>query len=163
MNLLAVSPKEIGEGLVLVLGVAASLALVVAGVAYMIGTFRRGRFAGQNDTAHLWENEAEALKAANERLQGEVTTLQNTTNHQAGQIQQLSTENGQLKALIMGEQLPNAMRLAFDGVVQQMVAEFKKNSDSNLQSQFALLKSLETDYLEPIRERLMGGENDVRS
>lgn len=142
--------------------------LAIATIVVLTGGWyaaRKNLLAGANEAAATWEGEVKALKTKLERvesdwrterdqLQGELRSAQDESKRLQGRVDELSTVNAELRALVMGEKVPTAMADALGTVVSEIMREVGVAANRNLQAYLGVLTSAENEYFIPTQEVL---------
>lgn len=90
--------------------------ILVLGLGYLAGTWRRGRFDASREAMELAVNETEILKGRASRFELELRESRERCSqdiaHLQGTVEQLREENAGLRSLVMGETVPPALASA---------------------------------------------------
>ena len=105
------------------------LIAVVGGSAYLIGTFRKGRFQAANEAAEIWRAEYEAMKQRTGRLETDLATEREKTARLEGQLNALQDQATELRKLVMLEHVPAALDAALTGVASRIVQRVGEAED----------------------------------
>lgn len=84
-------------------------ALLVVGFGYLMGSWRRGLADTWKETVDAQQVELSTLKTQNERLSDEAASLKSALKKLEGVVEQLRTENAELRQLVMLERVPPAL------------------------------------------------------
>lgn len=84
-------------------------ALIVVGLGYLFGSWRRGLSDTWKETVAAQEAEVTALKIQNQRLTEESASLRSSLKKLEGVVEQLRAENAELRQLVMLERVPPAL------------------------------------------------------
>jgi hypothetical protein len=138
--------------------------ILIAGagiVGWIAVAARRGGFQAASEAAAGWKSNAEAQEAKVAQLEARLSESESDRSLLTGRVDELSTANEQMRALLMGESVPDALGKALnaisDGVIEyfdQLMAGFNQQMGATLKIQTALLATMESEYLAPILSRL---------
>ena len=145
---------------------------VIASIRYIRSAGARGSLQAATDAAATWKDQAEALGAKVDWLiaehRDEVAALTKRVDEaisqrdqERGRADELTRTNGELRALVMGERVPDALAQALNdmttGVVEyfdRLVAGFNERLKASLEAHTALMATMEEEYLRPMLSRL---------
>lgn len=141
--------------------IALLLVAAAAVIGWIVMAARRGGFQAASEAAAGWKSNAEAQEAKVAQLEARLSESESDRSLLTGRVDELSTANEQMRALLMGESVPDALGQALnaisDGVVEyldRLMAGLNQRLDAHLKIHTALLSTMETAYLEPILSRL---------
>lgn len=167
---------DLFERIAAIAGLAIGAAGFAAGVAitirYVISAGRSGGFKAATEAAAAWKAEAEALGAKVDRLiaehRDEVAMLTKRVDEaisqrdqERGRADEAVRVNTELRELVMGERVPDALSSALTETstvvieyFDTLVAGFKGQLQTSLEAHTGLLAMMEEEYLRPIKSRL---------
>lgn len=141
--------------------------LVAIGLAlgWLYSTLVRGSSGAAAEAAEAWRSELDAFKSTQARkdvehreelarLQDELRKGGEERANLEGRVQQLSKENTDLRALIMGDKVPEALVEAISQISKSTVQAVEKIVGNGLEQYANLLQVLESEYLQPIAARV---------
>lgn len=151
------TPAQALPGLTVLQQVLVTLGMVggvVALGAYLWGQFRSGTSKASAETITAQKEYISTLEHQNAAIKIEAATCSQELAKVQGALEQMNTQNAELRALIMGETLPRAMQEAFSGVVERVLEEVSTTAQRNLKAYVEAFAAMESSYLVPIQNKL---------
>lgn len=118
----------IAEGLERALGLAAYAAVALAAIAYLLGSFRKGRFAAAAETADIWREEYEVLKERQSRLEGDLRTEREARASLERQLAEQQRLTDDLRKMVMLDRIPKALDDALTGITTRIIGSIDETN-----------------------------------
>jgi len=124
--------------------------ILLAGIGYAVGQWRRGKDDARSSAAQAIEStlgiandELAVLRAARDRLSGELVEVRGAVHRLEGIVEQLQNENRALRELVMLEAVPPALSSFLEGVAEGAIERARALHDETRTVILAQLEAAE--------------------
>lgn len=107
------------------LSVVLAVGAIVGVVSYLIGQWRKGTQGAQAAAATAYKLELEAVTVRSARVEHDLAESRAEVSRLTGMVEQLRTENKELRGLVMGEKVPPALFSAMQTVAAELLSKIQ--------------------------------------
>ncbi|OGR95225.1 MAG: hypothetical protein A2V88_12885 [Elusimicrobia bacterium RBG_16_66_12] len=115
---------------------------------WLAGSFQRGRRDGQREAIAVAVDELHVLKESRDRMAAELRDTRATVSKLEGRVEQLTSENEQLRRMVMLEKIPPAM----DDALRTVVADLARQGGETARAAIEALVARVEERLHPIEQ-----------